>query len=436
MGTHQHRCRDSTDLPETAFDPRRFALGRAWSIVFPRFGRPTVEFDIQRFYRINRRVLMWGLFFLLLYMLRGFFTLVFLTFILGFVGRQVANWVVQHTRLSYRLAVVIPYAIFVTLVVVFLSFALPRLFAEGRDFAQKRLPSIQASIIREVAKVEAAYPFINHMIEERVAQLRAGKQAEASPGAAAEPPPITEADWEQRAILSFVEDYTGEPLPKLVFGFLGAIVTVTLQFLLAIFLSLLILLDYTRVRAEVSHWRDSSVGAFFEETASSVVNFAAVVGRAFQCQFYVATLNAALTLLGLACLGIKPLILLTTMVFILGFIPVLGVFISSVPIILVALNLGGVSKGLSALSVIVLVHLAEAYIFNPRIYAARFHINPVITLIILLIAHRLFGVWGMLLGIPVTHYALTVAMQIPRPDRQRPRIAAAEAAQMRDPPPA
>jgi predicted PurR-regulated permease PerM len=378
-----------------------------------------VDFDLQRFYRINRRVLMWSLFFLLLYMLRGFFTLVFLTFILGFVGRQVATWVAHHTRLSYRLAVIVPYAIFVTLVVVFLSFALPRLFAEGRDFAQKRLPALQANVITEVAKIKAAYPFIDHMIEERIARLRLAKQPEAGAAAAPETQPATEADLEQKAILSFVEDYTGEPLPKVVFGFLGAIVTVTLQFLLAIFLSLLILLDYTRVREEVAQWRDSSVGAFFEETASSVVNFAAVVGRAFQCQFYVATLNAMLTLVGLAVLGIKPLILLTTIVFILGFIPVLGVFISSVPIILIALNIGGLPKGLSALSVIVVVHLMEAYVFNPRIYAARFHLNPVITLIILLIAHRLFGVWGMLLGIPVTHYALTVAMQIPRPNRLR-----------------
>lgn len=376
-----------------------------------------MEFDLQRFYRINRRVLMWSLFFFLLYILRGFFTLVFLTFILGFVGRQVATWVVHHTRLSYRLAVIIPYAIFVTLVVVFLSFALPRLFGEGRDFAQKRLPGLQANIIAEVAKIKAAYPFIDHMIQERVNTLRGGE----SPGPATAPPaetqPSTQAEWEQRAILSFVEDYTGQPLPKLLFGFLGAIVSVTLQFLLAIFLSLLILLDFTRIRDEVAHWRDSSVGAFFEETAASVVNFAAIVGRAFQCQFYVATLNATLTLIGLAILGISPLVLLTTIVFILGFIPVLGVFISSVPIILIALNVGGLPKGLAALGVIVLVHLMEAYVFNPRIYAARFHLNPVITLIILLIAHRLFGVWGMLLGIPVTHYALTVAIQIPRPGR-------------------
>jgi len=114
----------------------------------------------------------------------------------------------------------------------------------------------------------------------------------------------------------------------------------------------------------------------------------------------------------MAILGIQPLLLLTTIVFLFGLIPVLGVFISSVPIILIAFNSHGLTLALIALGMIVGVHLLEAYVFNPRIYAARFHLNPVIVLIILLVGHEMFGVWGMLLGIPVTTYVLNIA-QIP-----------------------
>ncbi len=71
-----------------------------------------------------------------------------------------------------------------------------------------------------------------------------------------------------------------------------------------------------------------------------------------------------------------------------------------------------------ALGMIVVVHLLEAYVFNPRVYAARFHLNPVIVLIILLVAHQLFGIWGMLLGIPVTHYVLNIA-QLPSSSRKQ-----------------
>jgi predicted PurR-regulated permease PerM len=106
---------------------------------------------------------------------------------------------------------------------------------------------------------------------------------------------------------------------------------------------------------------------------------------------------------------------------------VLGVFISSVPIILIAFNNYGLSHALIALGMIVVVHLLEAYVFNPRIYAARFHLNPVIVLIILLVAHELFGVWGMLLGIPVTHYVLNIA-QLPSVPRRKRKKASPKSA--------
>ena len=41
-------------------------------------------------------------------------------------------------------------------------------------------------------------------------------------------------------------------------------------------------------------------------------------------------------------------------------------------------------------------------------------------LIILLVAHELFGIWGMLLGIPVTHYVLNIA-QVPGLSERRRR---------------
>ena len=167
-------------------------------------------------------------------------------------------------------------------------------------------------------------------------------------------------------------------------------------------------------------WRATPPGRFFHEAAASVVKFSEGVGSAFQCQLVVALLNASITCVGLFFLGIQPLVLLTTIVFLLGLIPVLGVFISSVPIILIAFNDHGMNRALLALSLVVVVHLLEAYVFNPRIYAARFHLNPVIVLIILLVAERLFGVWGMLLCIPVTHYVLNLA-QMPSQPRKTKR---------------
>ena len=53
---------------------------------------------------------------------------------------------------------------------------------------------------------------------------------------------------------------------------------------------------------------------------------------------------------------------------------------------------------------IAIVHIVEAYILNPRIVSAVLKINPILTLIILYIGYSLFGVWGVLLGVPVSVY--------------------------------
>jgi predicted PurR-regulated permease PerM len=51
---------------------------------------------------------------------------------------------------------------------------------------------------------------------------------------------------------------------------------------------------------------------------------------------------------------------------------------------------------------IILVHTIETYILNPRIVAAMFKISPLVTLMILYVGHKLFGLWGMVLGVPVS----------------------------------
>lgn len=397
-----------------------------------------VEIDLQRFYRVNRPVLMWIVFFAGLFLLRQFFALVFITFIFAFVMRNVAKFLTANTRMPYWAAVVFPYLGALTLLVLLMVTAIPRVVDEAAEFGRK-VPGLLEELAKEVQKSAEYYgmePMLAKFvhagtetattapandgdgiasgpervnIQELAKTLQAlaigllpGMQVQDAKGNSSEPETkgFTRSDDQRAGILGLFN------------RFIRGVISGTLQFLLAILLSFLIVLDYEAVAGELRKWRTSQVGRFFHEAAASVVDFSRVVGRAFQCQIVVALLNATITCIGMAILDIQPLLLLTTIVFLFGLIPVLGVFISSVPIILIAFNNHGLTLALIALGMIVGVHLLEAYVFNPRIYAARFHLNPVIVLIILLVAHELFGVWGMLLGIPVTTYVLNIA-QIP-----------------------
>ncbi len=387
-----------------------------------------MELDLQRFYRVNRPVLMWIVFFIGLFLLRQFFALVFITFIFAFVMRNVAKFLTARTRAPYWAAVVFPYLAVLTLLVLLMATAIPRVVDEGTEFSRK-VPGLLEDLAKEVQKSARYYgmePMLAKYVNTAVESQPATQASEAASPNQVSIPAL--AKTLQGLALSLLPGMkTGETRASFISlfdTFIGGVVSGTLKFLLAILLSFLIVLDFEAVGAELRKWRESQVGRFFHEAAASVIDFSRVVGRAFQCQIVVALLNATITCIGMAALGIQPLLLLTTIVFLFGLIPVLGVFISSVPIILIAFNSpeGGLRLALIALGMIVMVHLLEAYVFNPRIYAARFHLNPVIVLIILLVAHELFGVWGMLLGIPVTTYVLNVA-QVPAlpPPKQRLR---------------
>ncbi len=66
-----------------------------------------------------------------------------------------------------------------------------------------------------------------------------------------------------------------------------------------------------------------------------------LLGRAIEAQAAIAVINTVLTLVGLLLLGIPLVAMLSVIVFVCSFVPVLGVFISTTPIVLVALNAGG-----------------------------------------------------------------------------------------------
>ncbi|RMD96857.1 MAG: AI-2E family transporter, partial [Deltaproteobacteria bacterium] len=110
---------------------------------------------------------------------------------------------------------------------------------------------------------------------------------------------------------------------------------------------------------------------------------------------------------GLWWLGIPNLTLLLVVVFFCSFIPVLGVIISTVPIGIIAIQQGGFPLLLQVIFLVIVVHTIEAYVLNPKIFGEVLKIHPLAVLIILLVAEHNFGLWGLLLGLPLANYVIT-----------------------------
>ncbi len=184
------------------------------------------------------------------------------------------------------------------------------------------------------------------------------------------------------------------------------------QFVFSLLLSFLITFDLFRLRRGIQKLEQSSVRDFYREIAPGLINFGRLIGRSFQAQGLIALCNTLLTFILIKVLGIENPIFLASLVFLCSFIPVLGVVISSVPIAVVAITQQGggnfIDNGfllaLAAVAGVLVVHFIETSILNPKILGDMLHLHPVMVLGILAVGEYFFGVWGLLLGVPVAVY--------------------------------
>ena len=328
-------------------------------------------FNISEFIKINRVYFIWAMFVGVLYLFRDMFGLVFMTFIMGFVVSSITHKFRRKYHFNRRTVIVMLYLVFLVGVVAFLRYIPTRLLSETITFTEQ-LPRTISSLNEWVDNEFSD----NEVIAPMLAQMKDTVRPETT---------VVKAWNFLRNVLEKGIHYIG-------------------WFFLAMLFSFLILFDLPKLSKSVRYLRFTRLAETYRETSDSIILFAKVVGENFRAQLIISLINTILTAICLYLLKVKAVALLSTIVFMCGLIPVLGMWISSVPIILMAINSGGIELGMWALVMIVVIHMIEAYILNPRIVSSVMHINPVMTLIILYIAHELIGLWGMLLGVPIAVY--------------------------------
>ena len=92
-------------------------------------------------------------------------------------------------------------------------------------------------------------------------------------------------------------------------------------------------------------------------------------------------------------------------------IPIFGSILSSFPIVAVALISSGhfdLKKGFLVLSWIILIHLFEANLFNPKIMGNAAKIHPVLVVFALIAGEHSYGLVGALFAVPVASIIQTI----------------------------
>ncbi len=125
-------------------------------------------------------------------------------------------------------------------------------------------------------------------------------------------------------------------------------------------------------------------------------------------QLTIMMVNGLFTLFGLLVLRIPFAFALAALATVLYVIPIFGTILSSVPIVLLALTGGGLSKALLALGWILVVHALEAYVLNPKIMGHHSRIHPVLIALALVLGERSWGLVGALLAVPAASVLVAI----------------------------
>jgi predicted PurR-regulated permease PerM len=338
--------------------------------------RPLLRFPL-------RKAAIWTSIAALIYFCRDYFGVIFLTFVISYISTTIVGRV-SKVFTSRKVPVLLVFLVLIGSVVGLGFATVPGAIRQGK--AQ----------LDQMRKVEDLRAFVNDRATELVDKIPVLKD-----WGVVEKLSDPEINKQVVANLQGSKDYVLVQLNFIWTSIWGGVLNVGL----ALIFSFMLVWDMPKLGRSLKQLETSRLSTVWFEVAPSVATFFRLLGRAFEAQTMIAIVNTALTSIGLLMLGIDGIGFLALIVFLCSFIPIVGMWISTVPICIVAIQ-GGGGVGLVAgvLVMITLVHFLEAYVLNPRIYGHHMKLHPLAVLVILYLAGETLGVWGLVVGVPLATY--------------------------------
>jgi predicted PurR-regulated permease PerM len=313
-----------------------------------------------------RRIVIFAGMIFVLYLLRDMLNLVLLTFIFTFLMDQLVKFVSRWFPINRKLLVVILYAVIVGLLSWAIVNYLPMVIKEIKELIKQ----LSAFYTAKHENIFLTYIF------NRIAKIQ-------------------------------VQNYFEQGFTYIIRYFTD-ISRVGLQLFLAILLSLFCLLEKPHLIKFTKKFKTSKVAPIYNEIEFFAGKFAGTFGKVIEAQLIIAIVNTTLTTISLWILGFPQLGGLSIMIFLLGLIPVAGVILSLIPLTIIAYSIGGFIKVLYIGIAILIIHAIEAYILNPNLMSSKTNLPVFYTFIILIFSEHFFGVWGLIVGIPIVVFLLDV----------------------------
>lgn len=225
---------------------------------------------------------------------------------------------------------------------------------------------------------------------------------------------VTHLDWQSTGLLQDVykniQPYTDSlnthQLISQGFSQLNQVGHVLYELILALLFSFIFSMTYPQLRIWAKNFLNSPFKKFFGEFYIIIHRFILILGQLFQVQLLICVINTLIMVVVLTFLQFPYLLGFTILIFILGLIPVFGVIISLIPLTITAFMIGNWHTVITILVTVLLVHLFESYFLHPHFMSNKTHMPILVILLNLIIMEKLFGVWGLIVGLPILTFLL------------------------------
>ncbi|MCM3740042.1 AI-2E family transporter [Oceanobacillus luteolus] len=313
-----------------------------------------------------RRVIIFALIILILFSMRSMMNIILLTFIFSFLMNGLVKFTLKRVKIHRTLLILLLYTLIVSLLTVGVVRYLPIITMEI------------SQLIKHISNFST--DSYDHPIFRYIETI------------------ITSNE-----VTTYLQDGFTFLLKSL-----SDISNFSVQVLIALILSLFFLIEKPRLIQFTNQFKSSKVAPFYYEIEYFGSKFSRTFGKVIEAQFMIALINTFLTAIILLLLGFPQIFALSFMVFFLGLIPVAGVIISLIPLSLIAFTIGGFLTVFYLLVGIMVIHAVEAYILNPKLMSSKTNLPVFYTFIVLIFSQHFFGVWGLIIGIPVFVFLLDV----------------------------
>ncbi len=324
--------------------------------------------NINKFLKSNsfKRMIIFLIMVLILITLKSMINVILLTFIFSFLMDRLVNVVTLKVPLNRQFTVLFSYITIIGL----LTYGLI-----------KYLPVITIEISQLIIQLEVFYlkPHDNAIFNYLVQMIKSNG--------------IT--NYLEQGVNFLVKSFTD-------------ISSLALQVFISLMLSLFFLLEKQKLIVFTAQFKYSKVAPFYQEIAFFSSKFVRTFGKVLEAQFIIAIVNCVITTLALWFLDFPQLLGLSIMIFFLGLIPVAGVIVSLLPLCAIAYTIGGFAYVVYIIITIMVVHGLEAYILNPKLMSSKTDLPVFYTFIVLIFGEHFFGVWGLIVGIPIFVFLLDI----------------------------